>query len=328
MISFLEILDRAETGPFMDTEEWEMKFLPRLIKNKINEYKIQYDPETILPSDDVAQDVFNAGYELALEAGLFCASTERRILLTENEIKELFQNLPTQRITGRGKDEIILSPRSPSDKKPPVINGSPIGAPSTEEMYVPIVQSYIQEPIIDVFGSGPVFSEVQGRKIRIGTPTDILAAFKEVTLIQEAAKRAGRPDIGKNGISVSPSDIAHLATVHPNYGFYPTDTHLIPLLTELKTDYHQLNQVALAIKQQANINGYSIPLLGGYVGGPEGAAITMVAGNILSRAVHFANNLGHTIHDLHFGYSTSQKSLWAQSTATLGLTSQFPILPG
>jgi len=62
MISFYEVLDRAMSGEYCSERDFDMDvFVPKL-SELIAKYKIKYDPDTPIPSDDdLAARVFQAG---------------------------------------------------------------------------------------------------------------------------------------------------------------------------------------------------------------------------------------------------------------------------
>ena len=56
MIDFLDVCERADTGPLMTERDFELRvFIPKL-REVVDEYGIRYDSETPVPVDDVAAD--------------------------------------------------------------------------------------------------------------------------------------------------------------------------------------------------------------------------------------------------------------------------------
>ena len=52
-----------------------------------------YDPDSIVPTDDsLLDDVFEAGMTLLLDAGFFCADTNRIIEFNEDEVKDALRS--------------------------------------------------------------------------------------------------------------------------------------------------------------------------------------------------------------------------------------------
>ncbi|MHC4260790.1 MAG: hypothetical protein ACYSTF_10345 [Planctomycetota bacterium] len=44
MISFLEVLQRATTGPMMSAKEYDMKVFIPAVREVVKKYKIEFDP--------------------------------------------------------------------------------------------------------------------------------------------------------------------------------------------------------------------------------------------------------------------------------------------
>ena len=82
----LEVLHKAETGPIIDEKEFEAKLITQTIAKLIKKYDLKFDKSVMVPSDDeLADRIFQAGMEFAVEVGMFCQDTNRRILWTEGE---------------------------------------------------------------------------------------------------------------------------------------------------------------------------------------------------------------------------------------------------
>jgi methylamine--corrinoid protein Co-methyltransferase len=84
MVSFLEILERAQTGPVCKLAEWDSKFVSSRAAEVLREHDFKCDPENPLCSDDgLADDVYEAGFKLAMELGVLCLDTQRIINISE-----------------------------------------------------------------------------------------------------------------------------------------------------------------------------------------------------------------------------------------------------
>ena len=60
-----EILERANTGPHYDEDDFLPKIFTPKLQEVIKKYEIKYDPETPVPADDdLADSVWRAGWEL------------------------------------------------------------------------------------------------------------------------------------------------------------------------------------------------------------------------------------------------------------------------
>ncbi|MEM2913809.1 MAG: monomethylamine:corrinoid methyltransferase [Candidatus Bathyarchaeia archaeon] len=327
MHSFLDVIEKAESGPICEEKEWNMKLLPKKVSEKVKEYGIKFNRDSLISNDDsLIDDVFKAGFELALELGVLCTSTERRIVFTEEELKTAIRDAPSKRVLGRGPDEVIMKRRKPEESSFIFNFIGPLGTPVSEELFIPICYSYMKENVIDGI-TGPTLAEIYGREIVAGTPMDVLAA-KEARMQRMAAAMAGRVGIPIQVTTTSATAVGHIAEAIPKSGIYPSDMHGIPLISELKTNYDQLAKVAHSLSMNANINGFAHPMIGGYVGGPEGSAITTVAACLLSRATHFSNMPGHFAHDVRYQANTSQESIWAESISHQAISRNTHILVG
>ena len=87
MLSFYEVIDRAVTGPLMSDQDYYLKnYVPELNK-VIQQYKIKFNPETPLPSDDALADtVFEAAVDFFSRVGAYCPDTSRVMKFTKEEI--------------------------------------------------------------------------------------------------------------------------------------------------------------------------------------------------------------------------------------------------
>ena len=89
MISFLDVVNRALTGPISTEKKYDLKLFNGKLNEVIKAYGIEYDPENPIPQDDsLADDVFKAALDFYSEVGSYCLDTHRRITFDEREIKE------------------------------------------------------------------------------------------------------------------------------------------------------------------------------------------------------------------------------------------------
>jgi methylamine--corrinoid protein Co-methyltransferase len=147
--------------------------------------------------------------------------------------------------------------------------------PQEGDIFVKLYQSIAQEKFVDGVYYGPS-PTVEGRKWRTGSPLEVHAGICAASWVREALRRVGRP--GMHVISACPSAIADIAACNAAVGVRPTDCITIPTTTELKVDYDSLGKVAFSLDYGCTRNPYWLPMIGGYAGGPEGAAVAGVAG--------------------------------------------------
>jgi len=315
----LENLRRAETGPFLDEKEFDRKVVAATVKRLVDKYRIRYDGAEIVPSDDdLADRVFQAGVELAVEAGVFCQSTSRRILWTRAEIDDGIRNSPTQATVGIGADTAVVRSRTPEDGQTPMIAGGAYGVLAPEELFIPMMLSYAREAAIDAIDP-PCLETAYGMPIKGDSPLEALAGWREHELSMEAARRAGREGISVGCVGLSTTELAQLsATSHG--GFRPSDRHYLGLISEFKTNYHMLTKLVHATRIGGLIQSFANPIYGGYVGGAEGVAIALAAGPILLNQLYMATTYGTRPEHPILSCNTTPGLLWAQSVAFQGVS--------
>jgi hypothetical protein len=329
MVDFLEICQRALSGPIMTETDFDMNvFLPKL-GQVIQEYDIRYDPSTPVPSDDeLADRVFGAAVEFFSEVGVYCQDTNRVIRLSRDEIQEgITEPSPPCRV-GEGKEAKIFSSRRPEDGNLPWCHvGSGIVA-SSEEIMTNLVAAYGAIPEADSI-SISALDNVRGIPVPAGSPLEIYAAIRSVRLGREALRRCGRPGLPiMNLISSAASAVGTIAASNPSFGLRPSDGWLVGAISEMKIDFGGLNKVAYLLNWGANIGSESGPILGGYCGGPEGTAVVNTAYVIMGKLVLKGNyQLTFPIH-FTYGCSSTRDVLWAVcvSSQAISRNIHYPVI--
>ncbi len=325
VLSIWEVLDLAESGPYMSERDFDLKVVARLCRELVKEYDIRYDPEQIVTSDDsLADDVFEAGFRLAVETGIYCINTKRIIRFTEEQIKEGIESAPEQITVGWGKDARVLYARKVEDSRYPIIMGGQAGAPIPEEFHLPMAMSYIKEPLIDTINHGGL-AVVEGRKVKTGSPLEVQATRRELRNLKEAARRAGRPGIHFLAGESSNTCIGDLAIASDEY-MQTTDAHLIAILNELKTDYDRLTK-AVNFTEYGAMNVTLVdPIIGGYAGGPAGVAVNFVASFLLGRLLY--QSVYHICHPIHYKIvsTSAPEGMWELSVVGQAMARHTPFI--
>jgi methylamine--corrinoid protein Co-methyltransferase len=309
----MDVLQRSLSGPLMEEEAFNRQ-LSQGIRRVVRAYDIRVDREHIVNlDDDLADRTFAAALDFLTACGVYCQSTGRVILHSREEILELVRDAPSEVWEGAGTDAVLERYRPVEAPFPPLNMGSPIGSPTSEELFVPIMQSYIQEPLVDVTCGGSLMT-VHGQEIRVGSPSEILAAWEEVDLMRVALARAGRPGMAFTGLMLSMSDAGQLSAVNP-LGLRSTDLHTFGIVSELKTNFEILNKLAHSIRMGGIVDPYANPIYGGLGGGIEGQAVLITAAMIALSAVFMAACCGSSpTHPFHFN-DTGREVMQASSLA-------------
>jgi len=311
---FLEVIRRAESGERVREEEFDKK-IGRKTLDLQKKYEIRYHPESVISTDDGLSDrLYQAGVELFLELGVFCMDTQRVIRFTEEELKWALNHVPQEVRYGREKETVSVFPRKVEDRRDPVCFFSAVGTPVTEELFLPIAQSYAQEPLADTF-SGPLITSYQGIPVTSGSPIEVEAAIWNTKMLREAANRAGRPTIGiHNFQSTGEKTDATIASAQERFGAYPGDGLLVAAIAEMKVDFERLKKVAFLRQSPYVLGALYGPLMGGYAGGPEGTAIVLVAHHFLGLLVFSAERHNAFPIHIHQVCNTTREMLWLVST--------------
>jgi len=287
----LDVIDRCYAGPSCDEHEFDMKYIAEGVARVVKKHTIKLDKTRIVQNDkDMRDRLWEAALELLESCGVYNTSTGRRITFTRREIEQFLKDAPSEVILGEGPDARREAPRGLGDPRPPLVIGSPVGAIVSEEMFVPIMQSYIQEPIHDSVLSASLVTTL-GRPARTKSPLEVIAAWHEAEMMFTAARRAGRPGISFGCVEMAISDVGHLSAISRG-GFRPTDWAIVAMFSELKTNNELLIKVAHSIRTNGLMNGYYHPILGGLGGGEEGTAVLIVAGLVALQLIYMPAGQG------------------------------------
>ncbi len=282
MLSFYEVIDRAVTGPLMSDQDYYLKnYVPELTR-VIQQYKIKFNPETPLPSDDALADrVFEAAVDFFSRVGAYCPDTSRVMKFTKEEILLAAGEAPSASNFGEGPDRKVMRSRMPDDHSEPWYHCGGGIYTTSDAVFMNQIEGLANIKKACSL-SIPSSINLKGKDARVRSPQEVLATIKTVSMGREACKRAGRPGLPiLNGISTATGPISMFAASHPNFGLRPSDGFLIDSLAELVVDFEALDKVAFYTSLGANIGSTSTPLFGGYSGGAEGNVIVTVVYNLL-----------------------------------------------
>lgn len=295
----MDIIQRSLTGPIMEEEAFN-RLVTKNIRQAVKDCDIQVDRETIInQDDDLADRVWTAAVEFLAETGVYCQTTNRVIRHSVEEINTILTGASEEVWLGAGADRVLERCRTVEDPRPPLNMGSPIGSPIAEELFVPVMVSYAQEPLVDVT-CGASLMTVHGQDIRTRSPLEVLAAWHETDLMQIALKQAGRPGMAYTGLMLSMSDAGQLSAAHAS-GLRTSDLYTFGIVSELKTNFEILNKLAHGIRLGYIIDPYANPIYGGLGGGIEGQAVLITAAMIALNVVFMATCCGSSpTHPFHF----------------------------
>jgi len=323
--SYLDVLDRAKTGPQVKKSDWDLDHVVIPTKQMVKKYDIRWDKQIVVPNDpDLADRVFQAALELAEETGVYCINTERVIKFTREELQQGLQSAPKSLVMGEGKDSRTLVARGIRDSRPPIVWAGNPGVPTPEELFLPMVQSWMQEPIVDLVTCGSV-TTVDGRPVETGTPSEVFAVRRELRMLREGLRRVGRPGMGLLAAQSAVSSLGDLAAGHPDY-LRPTDSHLVAMFNELIIDLDNMNRAANSVEAGMRNASLATVMVGGLAGDGPGAAVVQAASFMLANLVCRAHyHLLHPIHIRHVATST-RGVMWMQGVVEQAFARNAPCI--
>ncbi len=321
----LDIVERSLTGPVVEEQTFDLTHVAKGVQRVVAEHEIRSDPDHIVNlDDDMADRVYEAAVDLLAGCGVFSKDTGRVIMHDRAEIEQIIRDAPSEVTIGSGPDERRDVARSLDDPRPPLVMGGPIGSPTPNELFVPIIRSYVQEPIVDV-ACGATLTTIAGHEIRTKSPLEILAGWEEVELMAEARRLAGRPDIATTGVMISISELPNLSATSSGY-VLPGDMHTFGIISELKTNNDILHKVTHTVLMGGVVDPFANPIYGGLGGGVEGQAVLLTAEMIALSVVFMAVCCGSSpTHPLHF-HDTSPEIMRATSLAFQALARNASLL--
>ncbi len=284
MIDLVEVAERSRTGVKMASRDWELGLF-RKIQELLKEHKLDFSKaeEFINTDNSMADAAFQAAVDFIVDMGAYCISTGRIIRFSEAEVKDAIKAAPKQIVMGEGKDVRIFKQGKIEGREPPNICPGH-HAPFTEDLGMMVVKNFAQIPRTD-FLEGFNFPAVDGVEI-LGPPLEAYASRKQVAYLREGIRRAGKPGLAIVYYPISTRASSFLSVLSQECGLRSTDGVLFTLLPDVKIEYDYLTS-AIIYDQHGffGVNG-AFGIVGGFCGGPDGAAVESIARTIVGWMVY------------------------------------------
>ena len=322
---FLDILERSRTGKTVKKEDWDFDGVVMTTRNLVKKYDIKWDQQEIIPPDDSLVDrVFQAALELAETLGVYNVSNGKVIPFSRAEIEEGLHNAPRELVFGEGDDARVLHARKERDTNPPAVWAGNPGVPTPEDIFQPMVMSWMKEPIVDLATCGSLVT-YKGYPVVSGEPEEVYATRNELTLLRDGLRKLGRPGMGLLAAQSSVSELGDLCVMNPDF-LRPTDAHLVPMLNELMIDRGSLVRAANGKTYGARNASLACVMIGGLAGNAPGAAVVQAASFMLANLVCQADyHLLHPIHIRHVATST-RGVMWVEGVVARAFARNSPAI--
>jgi methylamine--corrinoid protein Co-methyltransferase len=315
MITLWEVLERADKGERMDELMFDMKIF-RVVTSLAREHDLYFDRENPVPTDNqLADQVWQAGIEAAVDIGVYCTSTKRNIRFTEDEVLEAIKSARSSITLGAGKDAVEEVYRSVGDTSKPFVEaGIQTALYSNPETAHKMYKLCAREPETDGIWQGLV-SRVEGKyDVRVSHPSEIYQYRKEVELMRRAISDAGRP--GLFICANAPTATATIGMCDPERGIRTTDAIHVGLIAELKIGFDELNRIAFAQAYGSPVRATHTAVIGGFSGGPETAPVIAVAGGLLGMLVAQSELPGPSYVHNRIKSRSCRACIWTGALAT------------
>ncbi len=177
-------------------------------------------------------------------------------------------------------------------------------------------QAYCEIPYADALAV-PSLTQVDGMTIVAGSPLEVEGCVRTVTMAREAARRAGRAGLGiSNTVPTGVRSQGHIAGNAAAADQF--DMMEIGGVAELKIDFDSMSKIAYMLGRGRTILGETGPIIGGYAGGPETCAVTLVAYHFFALLVLRAGVQHPFTSHYQTQSCTSRQALWLTVAGAAG----------
>jgi methylamine--corrinoid protein Co-methyltransferase len=283
-------------------------------------YGIKYEPDKPVDMDgDLADRVYQAGFELFLDLGTYCTTTKRIIKVTAEELRSEIDSCPVEVILGQGTDRVKMTHREVEGNQEAIVIAGIQTAPfSDEEMMFKIYKGCAMGGSVDGIWGG-ILLKIDGQyDVVAGAPSEIYQYKKTAEILRKAVAAAGRP--GMITINNAPTSPATVAMFDETLGLRRSDYMEVTGMSEMKVAYDDLNRTAFALAHGVTIHGTHSSVIGGFSATPEGAAIVSVAGSLQLIAVQKAESFRCGAVESRVKSRATRRNLWAAGTAIQGIS--------
>lgn len=194
-LDVFETFKRFNEGVRVKEDSWDYAVVPNNAHLMKEKYNISFDGKVIPEDRDLCKRLFAAGFDMLVTCGYYNNVLGRVMTVDEDEVLEGIRRAPRRLIFGEGRESVECISRHGNAHRTPIIEAGPTGAPVSEDIFSKMIQSYVQEPLVDTIVSG-VMESVCGEAAATNTPMEIRATLAEIRQVREACCMCGRPGMG------------------------------------------------------------------------------------------------------------------------------------
>lgn len=320
-VDIIKILDRTQKGEYCPVKEWDVRRIPQKVREKLKKYNLEktVDHENPVNIDlSLADTFYKAGFELAVELGMLCETTDRIVKVSEEELALALSNAPSELLVGVGADATLLKTRTPSDPYPTMF-GASLGLTTSECVWPALTEGIARQREVDLLEGGSLRS-IFGLDVIPGAPSETLVGFEQAKMHAKIREKAGRPGMGGIGQISAVTEYGQFDGYGLPGAFQKTDLALILFPSELKINYQTLHKVVHTINVGGMIFAGSPAMIGGMPGPAEGAVLSCIASALLQYPVLQAMVGGGEIYDIRYLSNVNREGIWALSVTHQALS--------
>jgi methylamine--corrinoid protein Co-methyltransferase len=276
MLSLLDVAERAQKGPKMAINDWNMR-LYRKMQELTRRYNITVDTTGAWFNfdSDIEDRVYQAAVDFLTEMGMYCVTTNRVIQFEREEVLQSVAEMPRQITVGADRDLRTIASITPDYQEMVAIRPGH-HSPFSEELAPLVVKNFAQIPE-GTFLEGFNFTHTDGREI-YGLPMEVYGARRELAWLREGIRKAGRPGMALAYYPIATRAAALIAPIDPDYGLRRTDGLLLSTLPDMQMEVDLLAAAVVYNDYGCfRLNGGGTAQMGSFCGGMEGAMIESVA---------------------------------------------------
>jgi len=310
----IKILERTQNGEYCTVKEWDVKRIPQSVREKLKKYELMNlaDKDNPVNTDgELADRFFKAGYELALDLGMLCETTDRIIKISEEELAAALKAAPSEITVGVDTDATVMKARKPSDPYPTKF-GASLGITTSEKVWPALTEGIARQKEVDMLEGGSLKS-IYGLDVIPDAPSETLVGYEQAKMHVKIREKAGRPGMGGIGQISAVTEYGQFGGYGIPGALPTTDLSLILFPSELQVNYQTLHKVVHTLNVGGMIFAGSPAMIGGMPGPPEGAVLSCIACALLQYPVLQADVGGGEIYDIRFLSNVNRDGIWALS---------------
>ncbi len=193
-LTLSEILRRSKEGPIIEEKQFDLSIYKKTQALQ-KKYGIRYDSHQPLDlTGELADRIYQAGWELFLDLGAYCTTTRRAIKVTEEELRDAIVSCPDQIELGEGPDRVQMVHRAvEGSEKAVVVAGIQTAPFSDEKTMFTIYRLCAMDRCVDGIWGGILLKMDGNYEVIAGTPSEIYQYRKTIAILRRAIEAAGRP---------------------------------------------------------------------------------------------------------------------------------------